>query len=158
MRITDKMPRNFLYLGLMAALFPKARVIHCTRDPIDTCLSAFFLNFPGDHPYAYDQEKLGRYYRAYDRLMDHWKRVLPIEMMELRYEDLVADQRSMTAKLLSFCGLDWDSTCLDFHRTQRSVNTSSFAQVRRPIYAGSVSRWKRFDAHLGPLKKALGYD
>ena len=155
-RVTDKMPANFLHLGLIAALFPNAKIIHCRRDPMDTCLSVYFLNFLGNHPYAYDQEKLGRYYRAYERLMEHWKTVLPIEMMELQYEDLIADQRGMTSAMLSFCGLDWDDACLEFHRTPRSVSTSSFAQVRQPIYSASLARWKSYEDHLGPLKTALG--
>jgi tetratricopeptide (TPR) repeat protein len=155
-RITDKMPANFLHLGLIAALFPRARIIHCRRDPMDTCLSIFFQMFDGFHPYAYDLRNLGRYYRSYARLMKHWQSVLPIPMLELRYEDVIAGQKAATQALLSFCELDWDDNCLQFHRTKRAVQTASNAQVRQPIHSGSVHRWKAYEKHLEPLKAGLG--
>jgi tetratricopeptide (TPR) repeat protein len=156
LRVIDKMPGNFVHLGLIAALFPRARVIHCTRDPMDTCLSIYFQLFEGHHPYAYDLRNLGRYYRAYERLMAHWKAVLPIPIMDMPYEWVVADQRGATEALLAFCGLGWDDACLDFHRTERPIRTASDAQVRQAIYRHAVGRWKVYESHLGPLKAALG--
>lgn len=155
-RITDKMPSNFLHLGLIAALFPHARVIHCRRDPMDTCLSIYFQMFDGFHPYAYDLRNIGRYYSSYERLMEHWKSVLPVPMMELRNEDIIADQKATTKALLSFCELEWNDDCLQFHRTKRAVRTASTAQVRQPINSASILRWKAYEKHLEPLKSGLG--
>ncbi len=161
-RVVDKMPHNFLFLGLIDILFPGARVIHCLRDPIDTCLSIYFqpfnANFKKLHPYASDLRSLGRYYRQYMRLMDHWRRVMRIPMLELRYEELVADQEAMSRKLVEFCELDWDDRCLRFHETARLVKTASYDQVRRPMYRKSVARWKRYEQFLGPLTEALEID
>ncbi len=152
------MPNNYLHIGLIATLFPNARIIHCRRDPLDTCLSIYCHDFPGNHPYAYDLANLGHYYRQYDRVTDHWRRVLPQPMLEVQYEDLVADQEGMTRKILNFCGLEWDDRCLAFYKTERVIHTASRSQVRRPIYKSSVGRWKRYERHLGPLKAALAAD
>ena len=154
-RVTDKMPRNFLHLGLIAALFPNARVINCRRDPMDICLSIYFQSFAGHHPYAYSLENLGHYYRHYERLMAHWRDVLPLDILDVQYEEVVADQRGMTEKILAHCGLDWDERCLAFHETDRAVRTASYAQVREPIYASAVKRWKAYAHHLKPLEEAL---
>jgi hypothetical protein len=156
LRIVDKMPHNFQYLGLIAILFPKARIIHCTRDPMDNCVSCFTQSFTGHHGYNTDLRQLGLYYREYRRLMDHWRRVLPIPMLEIDYEEMVADQETQSRRLIDFLGLDWDPACLNFHETDRSVQTASRWQVRQPIYKTSVKRWKDYEKHLGPLKKALG--
>jgi hypothetical protein len=158
-RVVDKMPQNFLHLGLIALLFPKARVVHCVRDPLDTCLSCYTTAFAVPHDYARDLGHLGRYYRAYARLMQHWRRVfeaLDRPLLELPYEDVVADLEGRTRTLLAFVGLPWDERCLRFHETRRDVGTASYDQVRRPIYNTSIGRWKRFERHLGPLKAALG--
>jgi tetratricopeptide (TPR) repeat protein len=155
-RVIDKQPFNFQHLGLIATLFPRARVIHCRRDPIDTCLSCFVQFFGKPHPFALDLAHLGHYYREYERLMDHWRRVLPLPLFELHYEELTADQEAVSRRLVEFCGLDWDERCLRFHETQRPVRTASTLQVRRPMYRSSVGRWKRYEAHLGPLLEALG--
>ncbi len=157
-RVSDKMPGNFLRVGLIAALFPNARIIHCRRDPQDTCLSIYFQNFEGHHTYAYDLSNLGHYYREYERLMDHWRRVVPTPILDMPYEDVVADQEGMTRRLLEFCDLEWDERCLAFHESERSVHTSSFAQVRKPIYTSSVAKYKRYEKHLGPLRDALGIE
>ncbi len=157
-RVSDKMPGNFLRVGLIAALLPNARIIHCRRDPQDTCLSIYFQNFAGHHPYGYDLSNLGHYYRQYERLMDHWHRVVPTPILDMPYEDVVADQEGMTRRLLEFCGLEWDERCLAFHENERSVLTSSFAQVRKPIYTSSVAKYKRYEKHLGPLRDALGIE
>jgi Flp pilus assembly protein TadD len=154
-RITDKMPGNFVYLGLIAALLPRARIIYCRRDPMDTCLSIYFQTFAGFHPYAYDLENLGHYYREHERLMAHWREVLPSQMLSVEYEETVADQRGMTERLLDFCGLPWDERCLEYYKTASTMHTSSYAQVRQPIYTSAVKRWQKYEQHLGPLKEAL---
>jgi len=155
-RVVDKMPFNFLHLGLIAALFPRARVVHCRRDPLDTCLSCYFQNFVEPQAFTPDLAHLGHYYREYERLMAHWARVLPLPVFELRYEELTADQEAVSRRLLDFCGLDWDERCLRFNETQRTVLTPSALQVRRPLYRTSVGRWKRYERHLKPLLDALG--
>ena len=153
--VSDKMPTNFLHIGMNLTLFPKARIIHCRRDPRDTCFSIFSLDFGGNHPYAYNQTNLGYFYRQYERLMDHWHRVAPGSILDVQYEDLVADQETHTRRMLEFCGLDWDENCLDFHKTDRTVQTWSYNQVRKPIYKSSVARWRKFENHLAPLLAEL---
>ncbi|MCH9000434.1 MAG: sulfotransferase, partial [Proteobacteria bacterium] len=155
-RITDKMPGNFLHLGFIALLFPQARVIHCLRDPLDVCVSNYVTRFTAGLPYTFDLTNLGLYYRQYERLMGHWRHVLPIPMLEVRYEDLIADQAGVSRQLIDFCGLAWDDRCLAFHKTERAVLTASYQQVRQPIYSNSIGRWRRYEKHLGPLKSALG--
>ncbi|MEP4888189.1 MAG: sulfotransferase, partial [Alphaproteobacteria bacterium] len=155
-RITDKMPGNFHHVGLITTLFPNAQIIHCRRDPRDTCLSIFFGDFVGSHPYSYDLTNLGRYYRQYERLMAHWHAVLPGRILDVKYEDLVDAQEDWSRRMVSFCGLDWEPQCLDFHKTTRNVKTRSNAQVRQPIYRSSIERWRHYEAHLEPLFAALG--
>jgi tetratricopeptide (TPR) repeat protein len=153
-RAIDKLPTNFVHLGMIAMLFPQARVIHCRRNPLDVCVSAFVQNF--QHvPYATRLEDLGFFHRQYERLMEHWRRVLPLRMHEVVYEDLVADQERISRELVAFCGLPWDDRCLAFHKNPRAVKTVSRLQVRQPIYTHAVGRWKRFESHLGPLRDAL---
>ena len=156
-RVTDKMPHNFLYLGLIDLLFPGARVIHCQRDPIDTCLSIYFQHFNDFHGYARNLSSLGRYYRQYQRLMAHWKTVLRIPLMDIQYEDLVENQEDLSRRMVEFCELKWDDRCLHFHESGRFVTTPSYDQVRRPIYKKSVARWKNYEQFLEPLLTALGY-
>lgn len=156
-RITDKMPHNFVHLGLIALLFPNAPIIHCKRDAMDNCLSIFFQNFGGDHPYAYDLENLGHHHRQYERLMAHWHEVLPGRIMDINYEDTIADPEYWSRKLIEHVGLEWDDACLAPHKLERTVKTASHWQVRQPIYKTSVARWKNYEKHLGPLKEALGY-
>lgn len=161
MRITDKMLSNFTYVGLIHLALPNARIIHVSRDPIDTCLSCFSLLFADDHEpaYAYDLAELGRYYRAYATLMHHWQAVLPRGvMLEVRYEDVVADLERQARRLLAHCGLEWEDRCLAFHETQRPVHTASVTQVRRPIYRDSVGRWRPYQRLLQPLFDALKID
>lgn len=157
-RITDKMPGNFLHLGLIATLFPNARIIHCRRDPLDVCLSIYFGEFAGHHAYSYDLENLGLYYREYERIMAHWSQTLPLRIFDVRYEDVVDDVAGMTRRLLDFCGLPWDAGCLEFHNTKRTVHTRSNAQVRQPIYRSSCGRWRPYARYLEPLADALGGD
>jgi tetratricopeptide (TPR) repeat protein len=149
--VTDKMPVNFMHLGFIDLLFPNAHVIHCQRDPLDTCLSCYFQSFSGEHPYAYSLSDLGKYYRLYRKLMEHWKKVLRIPVYELSYESLVQNQEQETRKLLAFCGIEWNDACLDFHNTRRTVSTASYDQVRKPMYTKSIGRWRQYEQHLGPL-------
>jgi hypothetical protein len=156
-RIVNKMPDNFRFVGLIHLALPNARIIHVRRDPIDTCLSCFSKQFAGNLPYSYDLAELGRYYRAYEALMAHWRRVLPQgAMLEVRYEEIVADLEGQARRILAYCGLAWDANCLDFHRTERPVHTASVAQVRQPIYKSSVQRWRPYERFLGPLLAELG--
>ncbi len=153
--ICNKLPFNFLYVGWIRLLFPHAKVIHCQRDPIDTCLSIFQNSFVSMDGFAYDLNELGTYHRLYANLMAYWNETLPGFMHEIRYEDMVRDQENHTRRMLEFCGLDWDPICLDFHESERSVRTASFSQVRKPIYDSSMERWRRYEAHLDPLLEAL---
>jgi len=155
-RITDKMPHNFERLGLIALMFPRARVIHCRRDPVDTCLSIFMQDFQQAHGYASDLKALGRYYAEYTRLMDHWRQVLPLPLLDVDYERLIDDAPARIREIIDFAGLKWDDACLNFHRTRRAVATSSHWQVRQPIYATSIKRWHNYRQFLTPLIDALG--
>jgi tetratricopeptide (TPR) repeat protein len=156
-RIVNKMTENFRFAGLIALALPDARMIHVRRDPLDTCLSCFSTLFAESLPFTYDLCELGRYHRGYEGLMDHWRAALPPGMMlELRYEDVIADLELQSRRIVDHCGLDWDPRCLDFHRSERSVRTASFAQVRRPLYPTSVGRWRNYETFLGPLVAALG--
>jgi hypothetical protein len=158
-RVTDKMWQNFEFLGFASLLFPEARVIHCTRDPMDTGLSCFFHHFYGAGvAFAYDLAHIGAYYRQYLRIMDHWRQVLPLPVLEVSYERLVADTETQTRKIVDFTGLPWDPACLRFFETERVVGTASHEQVRRPVYRTSVGRHRRYLEWLGPLAQALGED
>ncbi len=157
-RSIDKMPHNFNHLGLIALLFPRARLIHCLRDPRDTCLSCYFQDFGPRQPFTCDFDHLARYYRDYQRLMAHWHAVLPIPILDVPYEALVGDQEGWSRKLIDFVGLDWDDRCLVFHQTERPVFTSSAWQVRQPLYNSSIGRWRHYEKHLEPLFQALGVD
>jgi hypothetical protein len=156
-RVVDKMPDNFLCLGLIALLFPGARVIHCRRDPLDVCLSCYFQNFQMAS-YSHSLEDLGRYHRDYQRLMRHWQRILPLRMLDVRYEDVVGRQEKMSRELVEFCGLEWQDRCLAFHQNAQPVGTASVLQVRKPIYSHSIGRWKNYASHLEPLRRALELD
>jgi tetratricopeptide (TPR) repeat protein len=154
-RITDKLPTNFRYMGLIHLAMPNARIIHTYRDPIDTCLSCFSTFFAGV-PFAYDLAELGRYYRAYEQLMAHWRGLLPQgAVLDVRYEDLVSDLAAQTRRIVEYCELEWDDACLTFHQSTRPVRTSSVVQVRRPIYQSSVGRWRPAAEVLRPLLNGL---
>ncbi len=154
-RVTDKMPHNFLHLGLVELLFPGARVIHVKRDPLDTCLSCFFQEFSTAHAYTRNLADLGAHYRDYARLMQHWRSVLRVPVLALQYEELVAEPERVMRALVDFCGLPWDPACAEFHQSGRVVATLSASQVREPLNARSIGRWRRYTAHLGPLRAAL---
>jgi hypothetical protein len=157
-RITDKWPANFIFAGLIHLALPNARLIHVSRDPLDTCLSCFARLFAGPHlSYTYDLGELGRYYRGYEKLMVHWRRVLPQGvMLDVRYEELIADFEPQARRIMAHCGLEWDERCLAFHATQRAVRSASASQVRQPLYTRAVGRWRPYAAMLGPLVEALG--
>jgi tetratricopeptide (TPR) repeat protein len=155
-RVVDKQPFNFLRLGFIAMLFPRAKIIHCRRDPVDTCMSCYFQNFESPLPFTLDLGHLGVYYREYQRLMEHWKRVLPLPIFELNYEELTARQEEVSRRMVEFCGLEWDERCLRFNETQRVVRTASAMQVRQAMYRTSVGRWKRYEAQIPPLHEELG--
>lgn len=155
-RITDKMPGNYLAAGLVHLALPNARIIHVRRDPVDTCLSCFATLFAGNLSYAYDLAELGRYWRAYDALMAHWRALLPEEVMiDVQYETLVGDFEREARRIIAHCGLDWDDACRDFHKSARPVQTASMLQVRQPIYQTSIGRWRPYREWLGPLFAAL---
>ena len=154
-RITDKLPFNFMHLGVIALLFPNARIIHCRRNPIDNCLSCYFTSFSEQIRFANRLDTLGRYYLDYARLMRHWKTVLPVEILDLDYESLVNDTEGQIRVLLDHCGLEWEDACLAFNETRRGVRTPSRWQVRQPIYTGSVERWRNYEQELSPLLKVL---
>ncbi len=155
-RITNKTTENFRFAGLIHLALPNARIIHARRNPVDTCLSCFSTLFAGNIPYAYDLAELGRYYRAYDALMAHWRETLPPSaMLEVGYEDVVADLEGQARRILAHCGLEWDARCLDFHLTERQVRTASATQVRRPIYRSSIERWRAYEPWLAPLLAEL---
>jgi tetratricopeptide (TPR) repeat protein len=156
LRIIDKQPSNLHLLGLIALLFPSARVVLCRRDPRDTCLSGYFQWFARGNMFSFDLADCGHYYLENERLMDHWLKVLPLKMLEFQYEDVIADLEGQSRRLIDFLGLEWDPACLEFYRTETTILTSSVWQVRQPIYQGSAGRWRRYERHLGPLLKALG--
>jgi Flp pilus assembly protein TadD len=155
-RITDKLLTNYFFLGLINLLFPKAKVIHTRRDPVDTCLSGFTKLFKDDMPHSYDLTELGRYYGKYRELMEHWEKVLPEGFMTtVVYEDVVANTEKEAKRLIEFLGLPWNDKCVDFHKSDRPVKTASVAQVRKPIYKTSVQRWKKYGPGLQPLVDAI---
>jgi tetratricopeptide (TPR) repeat protein len=156
-RITDKLPRNFIFVGLIHRALPNATIIHVTRDPVDTCLSCFSKFFTEEQDFTYDLAELGRYYRGYQNLMEHWYRVLPSgRILDVRYEDVVADLEGQARRIIAHCGLDWDPRCLAFHKTERPVRTASAMQVRQPIYNSAIGHWHVYAEFLGPLLEELG--
>ncbi len=154
--VTDKLPSNYERLGLIEKLFPNARIIHMVRDPRDTCLSCYVQNFGNTLAYSSSLRALGEVYRLYQQLMTYWQSHLSIGLLELRYEALVANPEREVRNLLEFCQLPWEPRCLEFHQSARYINTASYDQVRRPIYQGSIGRWRHYENHLGELIDALG--
>ncbi|HWD40128.1 MAG TPA: sulfotransferase [Fimbriimonas sp.] len=155
-RVTDKMPQNYAMLGLAHTLFPRAKIIHCRRDPLDTCLSIYFTPFDKGAGFFYDRKSIVAGYMQYLRVMRHWRKVLPAEtLLEISYEELVADREAVTRRMIEFCGLEWDDACLEHERNPREVLTPSRWQVRQPIYSSSVGRWKRYEPWLGEFRELL---
>jgi tetratricopeptide (TPR) repeat protein len=156
-RVINKMPSNYLFLGLIHVALPNACIIHAVRDPVDTCISCFSRLFTLEHNYTYDLAELGRYYRRYQKLMGHWHQVLPQgRILDVRYEEMVADLEGQARRVVAHCGLDWDERCLAFYQTERPVRTASAMQVRQPIYSSSVGRWRVYESFLRPLLAELG--
>lgn len=154
--ITDKMPANFFYLGLIHLALPQAKIIHAMRDPMDSCFSCYSRLFNDTMEFAYDLESLGNYYRRYITLMRHWHAVLPAgSILDVSYEELVDDTEAHARRILEYVGLPWDAKCLEFHKNDRLVKTASITQVRQPIYQSSIARWKHFQKHLQPLLTML---
>jgi hypothetical protein len=149
-RVVDKMPENFQYLGLLAALFPKAKFIHCRRDLRDVAVSCWSTNFR-EVRWSNDLEHIASRFKDYLRLMQHWRRVLPVPLLEVGYEDTVADLEGVARRLVAWCGLEWEPACLAFHQAAGPVRTASAVDVRQPIFTRSVARWKNYEASLGSL-------
>jgi Sulfotransferase family len=146
LRVIDKELANYQILGLLRPALLEARIIHCQSNPVDTCLSIFFADFQTRHDYAWDRGDLAFYFRQYERLMDHWRWVLSSDrFIEVEYERLIADREAESRRLVAFCGLDWNDSCLAPERNGRSVKTTSLWQARQPVYATSVERWRRYE-------------
>jgi len=158
LRVTDKMPDNILYLGVIAVLFPAARVIFCRREIRDTCVSCFFQRFGEGNAFAYDLADCARRYLEIERLAEHWRRVLPLPMLTIDYEALISNPESEGRRLVEFLGLDWEPACLDFHRAERSVFSASLWQVRQPVFSRSVGRWQHYARHLQVVLEILAAD
>ena len=153
-RVIDKMRENFLHLGVIALAFPRARVIHCRRNPLDVCLSCYFQNFNHVN-FAWSLEDLGQYHVEYERLMAHWHRCCRWTFWTLVTRTWWRGRRQISRELVAYCGLEWEDCCLAFHKNKRAVHTASAVQVRRPMYRRSIGRWQKYAAHLGPLREAL---
>jgi hypothetical protein len=155
-RVTEKMPLNYEVLGLIHLAFPKAKIIHCRRKPIDTCLSIYVTPFRGGVPFGHDRSRIVEFYRYYLRFMDHWRKVIPGDrLLEIDYEDLVADREPVVRRMVEFCGLPWEDACLHPEENDRTVRTPSVWQVRQPVYRTSVERWRRYGPWLGEFRNLL---
>ena len=153
---TDKMPNNFAAIGLIHLMLPGAKIIDARRHPLDSCFGTFKQHFAFGQTFSYDLDELGEFYLQYRGMMRHWQQVLPGRVLEVRYENVVADQEAETRRLLDHCGLPFEENCLRFYETERPVRTASSEQVRQPIYASSVHHWRNFATQLAPLAEILG--
>lgn len=151
----DKTPANFLYIGLIRKALPRASILHLRRNPVDSCLAMYRTLFRMGYPFSYDLDDLARYYIAYHRLMEHWRALFPGAILDVDYEALVADQEFVSRQVIAHCGLVWETACLNFEQNRSPVATASAVQVRQPIHAASVGRWRRFAAELEPLVRKL---
>jgi hypothetical protein len=151
----DKNPNNFIFAGVLKLAMPNAKIINARRHPLDSCVGAFKQLFASGQPFTYDMTELGEYYLQYQRLMDHWHEVLPGFVLDVNYEDVVADLEGQVRRLLDFCGLPFEESCLNFHATKRAVKTASSEQVRQPIYSSSVNLWRNYESHLDTLVHIL---
>lgn len=154
--IIDKHPLNFWHLGFVYILFPKAKIIYCARNALDTCLSNYFQCFSREYSYSFDLLNIGHYFKEHERLMEHWKNALPMKILEVNYEDMVLNLESTARKALDFLELDWESGCLSPHTNKGVIKTASLWQARQPIYDSSLNRWKHYEKYLGKLKEVLG--
>lgn len=159
-RIIDKMPGNLMYLGLISTLFPGAKIIHCVRNPLDTCLSCYFQRFNRSNALAYtfNLDALAFTWQQQEKLMDHWKSVLPVPIMDVTYEDVVNDFDSIAKSLLEFCDLEWDESVRSYHKSEDVCYTASYEQVRKPLYKSSLNRWLNYKPHIQSLIAQLGFD
>ncbi len=155
-RFIDKMPNNFLYLGAIARALPKAKILHMTREPMDTCYANYKQLFGRSAcPYSYTQEEMAGYYLLYRELMAHWEACFPGRICTVSYEQLVTDTATETRRVLEFLELDWQPQCLEYHRLKQAVGTASTAQVRQPVYTSSVQKWRRYEQQLQPMRTIL---
>ena len=154
-RFIDKMPLNYMYCGLIRRALPDAKIIHVTRHPMAVCYAMYKTLFKQGYPFSYDLEEIAQYYVAYRRLMQHWHDTMPGTIQEIRYEELVADHRTVSRELLAFCGLQWEEACAAFHENSAATTTASASQVRRPLYESSVSQWRHYEAQLAGLAMRL---
>lgn len=154
-RFVDKLPLNYLYCGLINAALPNAKIISLNRNPMDACFAVYRAMFNSAYPFAYDLEDLGRYYAAWHRLMAHWQRVLGDSLLVIDYEDLVENQGQVSKTIMTFCGLDWERACLEFHLNDAASSTASAVQVRQPVYKSSIGRWRNYESELKPLADVL---
>jgi len=156
--VVDKMPANFLHVGLIHAILPHAKIIHCKRNGVDTCLSIYSKLFNDEQLFAYNLKELGEFYLAYESMMNHWKKVIPAEnFIEIEYEDVVDNIEEQARKMIDFVGLEWEAACVDFHKTKRTVKTASANQVRQPLYKSSNGRWRKHAEQLHDLLSALNF-
>jgi tetratricopeptide (TPR) repeat protein len=159
LRVIDKMPTNFLLLGLIHLIFPRARIIHCRRNPVDTCLSIYTTPYSNLPDFAHERSNIVFYYREYLRLMEHWRNVLPADcMLDVDYEELIADRQAVARRIMAFCGLPWDDACLRHESNERAVRTPSQWQARQPIYRSSVARWRHYEPWLGGFGTLIAAD
>ena len=156
LRIIDKHPLNFQFVGLILTMFPNARIIHTIRNPLDTCLSCYFQNFTKGQDYSFDIKSLAHFFNDYRRVMEHWESVYPGRILTVRYEDVIEDQEAQTRRMLDYMGLEFESQCIEFHKTERKVSTASFLQVRKPIYKSSQKRWMNYRDELAELATIIG--
>ncbi len=155
LRVVDKTPENYLYLGLLASLFPRAKLIHCRRDLRDVAVSCWMTSFGSFRRWASDQQHIASRFHQYQRMMEHWRKFLPVPLLEVDYEETVADLEGVARKLVAWCGLAWEPSCLEFHKAKRPVSTASAVQVRQPVYTTSVGRWKHYEQSLATLLSAI---
>jgi len=153
--IIDKNPLNFRYIGFISMLFPEARILHCTRQPAATCLSNYFQRFPLHLDYSFDLRNIGHFYREYARLMDHWRQIPSLKLIDVSYEEMILNTEKVARTVLDFLGLEWDARCLSPHTNKYPVETASHWQVRQPIYQKSLANWRHYEKHLGPLAEML---
>lgn len=156
--LSDKMPNNFMHLGFLQTVLPKASYIYIKRHPLDICLSIYKGFFGSGFTYALDLEHLGYYYRQHHELMAHWREALALPLLEVTYEEFVSDPEGEGRRILGHCGLDWEPECLEFHKRRNKVITMSAIQVREPVHQKAVDKWRRYEKHIDPLLKGLGED
>jgi len=154
-RITDKMPANFIYLGYILSMFPKSRIIHLKRHPVDTCLSIYFQNFNSEHQYSFDLKNLTFWYRKYYDLMEYWKNLYGDKILSINYNDIIDNTESTSKLIIEYCGLEWDKNCLEHHKKEGVINTFSQWQARQPIYSTSKERWRNYQEYFPELAEDL---